>query len=71
VSRWEVERGAQPLVDGAAIREVLVGSPEWLEQEILSFRGEAVVLEPEDLRERIATRAGQLEAELELAVVRS
>jgi predicted DNA-binding transcriptional regulator YafY len=66
VARWEVERGAQPLVDGSAVREVLVGSPEWLEQEILSYRGEAVVLEPEDLRTRIAERAAALAEELDL-----
>jgi predicted DNA-binding transcriptional regulator YafY len=66
VARWELERGAQPLVDGAAVREVLVGSPEWLEQEILSYRGEAVVLEPEDLRTRIAERAAVLAEELDL-----
>ena len=69
IARWELERGAEPLVDGAAVREVLVGSPEWLEQEILSYRGEAVVLEPEDLRTRIAERAQALAKELDLVPV--
>jgi proteasome accessory factor BC len=69
VARWEVERGAARLEDGAAVREMRVGTPEWLEQEILSFRGEAVVLEPEDLRKRIAARAGALVDELSAAPV--
>ena len=65
IARWRTERGgAKPLVDGAAIEEAAVGSPDWLVGEILSFRGEAVVLEPEDLRRRIAERAKELEREL-------
>ena len=54
VARWEVEKGAQPLVDGSALSERAVGSPEWLVGEILSFRGQAEVLEPADLRKRVA-----------------
>jgi predicted DNA-binding transcriptional regulator YafY len=64
VARWALERGARPLADGTAIAELPVGSPEWLESEIFSFRGEAVVLEPEDLREHIRDRAKELAAEL-------
>src|SRR3954463_6219089 len=53
VSRWAVERGARPLRDGTALTEMPVGSAEWLVGETLSYRGEAIVLEPEDLRLRI------------------
>jgi proteasome accessory factor C len=62
VARWEVERGATPLADGSAVRETTAGE-EWLVGEILSFRGEAVVLEP-DLRKRVASRAKELAREL-------
>src|SRR4051812_13809700 len=64
VARWEVEKGARPLVDGAALAEEIVGSPEWLVGKVLSYRGEAVVLEPEDLRARVAARAHELERAL-------
>jgi proteasome accessory factor BC len=65
VARWEVERGATPLADGSAMRETPAGE-EWLVGEILSYRGEAVVLEPPDLRKRVATRAKELARELNL-----
>jgi proteasome accessory factor BC len=61
VARWEVEKGATPLVDGSALSERAVGSPEWLIGEVLSFRGAAVVLEPAELRARVADRARELE----------
>ena len=64
VARWEIEKGARPLVDGAAIAEKAVGSPEWLVGEVVSYRGEAVVLEPPELRARVAHRARELGAEL-------
>jgi proteasome accessory factor C len=64
LARWQVERGAQRLADGAALAELRVGSPEWLVGEIFSHRGEAVVLEPADLRKRIAERARELAREL-------
>jgi predicted DNA-binding transcriptional regulator YafY len=64
VARWEVEKGARPLVDGAALSERAVGSADWLVGEVLSFRGEAIVLEPAALRARIANRARELEREL-------
>ena len=60
VARWQVERGARLLADGSALAETPVGSPEWLVGEILSFRGEATVLEPDDLRSQIAARAKEL-----------
>ncbi|HZB36147.1 MAG TPA: WYL domain-containing protein [Gaiellaceae bacterium] len=68
VARWEVERGATPLADGSALRETPAGE-EWLVGEILSYRGEAVVLEPPDLRKRVATRAKELARELNLSRV--
>ena len=64
VARWALERGARPLVDGTALADLPVGSPEWLESEIFSYRGEAVVLEPDDLRNHVRDRAKQLAAEL-------
>jgi predicted DNA-binding transcriptional regulator YafY len=70
VSRWAVERGARPLKDGTALTEMPVGSAEWLVGEILSYRGEAVVLEPADLRRRIGTRARELASELGVARLR-
>jgi proteasome accessory factor C len=64
VARWEVEKGARPLVDGAAIADKSVGSAEWLVGEVVSYRGEAIVLEPPELRARVALRARELAAEL-------
>ncbi|MFN2470486.1 MAG: WYL domain-containing protein [Gaiellaceae bacterium] len=66
IARWKVERGARPLTDGAAIAEPAVGSPEWLVGEILSDRGEAVVLEPADLRKQVAVRAKALAQQLKV-----
>src|SRR5213076_1718489 len=59
VARWRLERapGAKSLKDRSAIEEVPVGGEEWLIGEILSFRGEALVLQPTELRSRIAERA--------------
>jgi len=64
VARWEVEKGARPLVDGAALADKSVGSPEWLVGEVVSYRGEAIVLEPPELRAQVALRARELAAEL-------
>jgi len=65
VARWRIERGAaRPLTDGGALEELAVGSVDWLVGEILSYGGEAVVLEPRDLRETIATRARKLAGRL-------
>jgi predicted DNA-binding transcriptional regulator YafY len=64
VARWEVEKGATPLVDGSALSEKAVGSAEWLVGEVVSYRGEAIVLEPHELRARVAQRARELAAEL-------
>jgi proteasome accessory factor C len=64
IARYEIERGARRLSDRSALREIPVGSDEWLESEILSKRGEAVVLEPAELRSRIGARARELAKDL-------
>jgi proteasome accessory factor C len=64
IARWAIERGARPLADGSALRDLPVGSDEWLESEVLSLRGEAVLLEPDELRRTIADRAKALAKEL-------
>jgi proteasome accessory factor C len=64
VARWEIEKGARPLVDGAALADRAVGSADWLVGEVVSYRGEAVVLEPPELRARVAKRARELAQEL-------
>jgi predicted DNA-binding transcriptional regulator YafY len=65
-ARWRLERGARALVDGAAIADVPVGSLDWLASEILGARGEAVVLEPPELRGHVAERARALLDQLAL-----
>jgi predicted DNA-binding transcriptional regulator YafY len=71
VARWAIERGARPLADGAAIADVPFGSTEWLGSEIFSYRGEAIVLEPEDLRKHIGERAKELANELGVSRLRA
>lgn len=72
VARWRLERGAATVLeDGAAVEEVAVGGEDWLIGEILSFRGEAVVRQPEQLRGRIAERARELQSQLGLSRVRA
>jgi predicted DNA-binding transcriptional regulator YafY len=70
VARWALERGAHSLRDGTALAEMPVGSAEWLIGEILSYRGEAIVVEPADLRARIAERAKTLAGELGVSRLR-
>jgi predicted DNA-binding transcriptional regulator YafY len=70
VARWQLERGATPLRDGSALREIRVGSEEWLVWEVLGQRGEAVVLEPAELRPVIARRARELSQELGVSRLR-
>jgi predicted DNA-binding transcriptional regulator YafY len=70
VARWAVERGARPLKNGTALAEMPVGSAEWLVGEILAYRGEAIVLEPDDLRRQIGARARELAAELGVSRLR-
>jgi proteasome accessory factor BC len=62
VGRWRVERGAQPLAKGFALEEVRFGSLDWLVGEILSYRGEAEVLEPVELRREVLQRAKRLKS---------
>jgi proteasome accessory factor BC len=69
-ARWAIERGATPLKDGTALAELPVGSSEWLIGEILSQRGEAVLLEPEELRDVVAARARELANELGVSRLR-
>jgi len=70
IARWELEKGARLLRDRSAVAERPVGSPEWLVGEILSYRGEAVVLDPPELRRAIAERARDLQRELGLSRIR-
>ena len=63
-------RARARLADGSAVAERPVGSPEWLVGEILSYRGEAVVLEPPELRREIVDRAKAVQRELGLSRVR-
>jgi predicted DNA-binding transcriptional regulator YafY len=69
-ARWAAERGATLLKDGTALAEMPVGSQEWLIGEILSQRGEAILLEPAEMRNAIATRARELATELGVARLR-
>ena len=70
-ARWAVERGATSLRDGTAVAEMPVGGPEWLIGEILSQRGEAVLLEPDEMRKAVATRARELASELGVSRLRA
>jgi proteasome accessory factor C len=71
IARYEIERGARRLSDRTALREIPVGSDAWLESEILSKRGEAVLLEPAELRSRIAARARELAKDLKVERLRA
>jgi proteasome accessory factor C len=70
-ARWAAERGAVPLKDGTALAEMPVGSREWLIGEILSHRGEAVLLEPAEMRKEVAARARELANELGVSRLRA
>ena len=70
VARYRVERGATRLTDGSALATLRVGARDWLIGEILADRGEAVVVEPADVRPAIAKRAAQLVRELRLSRVK-
>ena len=70
-ARWAAERGATPLKDGTALADMPVGSPEWLISEILSHRGDAVLLEPAEMRAAIAARTRELAAELGVSRMRA
>jgi proteasome accessory factor BC len=64
VARWRIERGALPLAKDWALEEVRFGSVDWLVGEILSHRGHAEVLEPDDLRHEVRARAERLRSAL-------
>jgi len=70
-ARWAAERGAAPLKDGTALAEMPVGSQEWLIGEILSQRGESILLEPEEMRGALAARARELANELGVSRLRA
>ena len=70
-ARWAAERGATPLKDGTALAEMPVGSVEWLIGEVLSQRGEAILLEPEEMRKAVADRARELANELGVSRLRA
>ena len=56
----EERSGASPLRDGAALDTVTFDSERWLEDHVLQYRGEAVLVEPAVLRARVARRATQI-----------
>jgi proteasome accessory factor C len=70
-ARWAAERGATPLKDGTALAEMPVGSVEWLIGEVLSQRGQAILLEPEEMRKAVADRARELANELGVSRLRA
>ena len=71
VARWKVEqRGGRLLTDKAALSELPFKTDEWLLSEVLADAGETVVLEPADMRARIAARARALQQELGVTVRR-
>lgn len=48
------------LVDGSALQHLATAGDTWLIEEILKYRGQAVVTAPGELRDAIASRAGEL-----------
>ena len=70
IARWKLERGARQLTDKAALSEVTFKTEEWLLSEVLSDRGETVVIEPAAMRRAIVERARALQSELGLSARR-
>jgi predicted DNA-binding transcriptional regulator YafY len=70
-ARFWLERGATLLRDGAAIAELDFATESYLIGELLSARGEAVLLEPAELRPTVAKRARTLSRQLVTAPARS
>ena len=70
-ARWAAERGATLLKDGTAVAEMPVGSAEWLIGEILSQRGEAILVEPAEMRKTVESRARELAGELGVSRLRA
>lgn len=56
----EKDRDVKRLVDGSALQHLAISGDTWLIEEILKYRGQAVVAAPSDLRQSIAARAGEL-----------
>jgi proteasome accessory factor BC len=71
-ARWELEGrpGAQPARGGAAVADVTYGSREWLVSEILRYRGQAEVIEPDVVRTQVRRSAEQLLREISPIAVR-
>jgi proteasome accessory factor BC len=71
-ARWELEGrpGAQPARGGAAIADVTYGSREWLVSEILRYRGQAEVIEPEVVRAQVRRSAELLLGEISPVALR-
>jgi predicted DNA-binding transcriptional regulator YafY len=63
-ARLKRERGAAPLAKGYAVTEERFGRSDWLVGEVLSWLGQAEVLEPEDLRRLVHERARKLKTAL-------
>jgi proteasome accessory factor C len=58
---YEVEnRSAAQLTDGSAIWHTATNGDSWMIEEILAYRGQAMVTAPADLRQRVAERASEL-----------
>ncbi|MSO95150.1 MAG: WYL domain-containing protein [Thermoleophilia bacterium] len=64
VARWKLERGGRALTDKAALSDILFKTDEWLLSEVLADGGETIILEPSDMRARVAARAKELQLEL-------
>ena len=64
MARWELEERPDTvrLADGSALASVAYGSERWLYTELCRYLGDAVLLEPEPLRARVAVRARELAA---------
>ena len=64
VARWELDRrpDTNRLADGAALASVPYGNERWLYAEVCRYLGDAVLLEPEALRAKVAARARELAA---------
>ena len=62
IARWEIEGRPDtvPLADGSALASVPYGSERWLVTELCRYLGEAVLIEPESLRMRVAEHAREL-----------
>ena len=56
----EKRSDASHLTDGAILATITYDSERWLEDEVIKYRGEAVLIEPAALRARVARRATQI-----------